>query len=159
MFIPEHYILSTELQKKYKISQSVFSMLKKSIDSNNIKNAMLKYGNCLFVNARSYDLPNNVRKMVQNGPYTRMDNKLVSTYIQNEFDCKKSQFIAGLKEYNAREVHIEGKSFIEFDISFKDKINGRVLTNINSEDLSDCLDNNEVDGFINIGPDNFLVWY
>lgn len=157
MFIPENYVLSNEIADQGGIHIANISNFIKLVTKEGIPDTIIKYGNCTFLNKKSPYLPKTFMKIIfdKNNKITDMSNKLLSSYIQTEFNCTKKEFINGT---NSKEVKVAGKSFIEIQdniLSIKDK----VITNINKEDYEDCLACDDIQGGFKLSKNNYLVWY
>jgi len=157
MIIPDYYVLSNEVAKKGNIHIANFSMLYKLCTEKNIRNAVVKYGNCTFINSRSIDIPNNLRKIMQSEKMTDLKNCVLMTYIINEFETSKTHF----KKLNVvkRVFKVAGKEFAELTPEFADIIRNNVVTNINEKDFNECTKDNIIKGHIKLSKDNYIVWY
>lgn len=158
MFIPEGYALSNEIANKAKISISNFSMFRKLSEDNNHPEDVLKFGNCTFIKTNSYALPNYIRKALSLG-YTDCSGLALVSYLRSEYNIKDSEIMTAFKEYNPQIVKIAGKKFLKLDEAFVKQLKGKITTNLTKADAMECMRDGDIEGYLKISKDNYLVWY
>lgn len=156
MLIPKGYILSNEIADKGGIHIANFSTFVKKVEDANIKDAVLKYGNCTFINIYSDYIPKAFLKITGQNKMTPMDDKVLTSFVKSEFKCTLKEF---LRIPGSKEVKVQGKSFIQLPLEFINTVKDKVLTNINKRDYNDCDLNDDIDGAVKLSNDNYLVWY
>lgn len=158
MFIPEGYALSNEIANKAKISIANFSMFRKLSEDNNHPEDILKYGNCTFVKTNSYGLPNYIRKALKLG-YTNCSGLALISYLRSEYNIKDSEIMTAFKNYNPQVVKIANKKFLKLDESFVNKLKNKIITNLTKTDTMECMRDGDIEGYLKISKNNYLVWY
>jgi hypothetical protein len=162
MYIPKDYALSNEIAEHADIAIANFSTLRKQMEDHNVDDVIIKYGNCTFVNTKSYMLPNYLRKAVQFN-YTNLENLILISYLTSEFSTTKAEFIkayikAGYGD-NVNEISVVGKKFLEVSEAFLNETKGKMITNIHKTDLQECISKGYIDNSMQLSKGNYLVWY
>jgi len=158
MFIPKGYALSNEIAQKAGISIANFSMLRKDFEDRNIDGVVKKIGNCTFVNTESPMLPKYIKKALD-FKYTPLDNLILISYLISEFKIKREDILKVFKPYDGKIVTIAGKKFLKVNDEFYNKLKGKVVTNIKKKDALQCLEDGDIEGYLELSSNNYLVWY
>lgn len=163
MFIPKEYFLANELFNKAGIHIANSSMLAKEIESKNIKNTVIKMGNCIFFNKNSRALPNNIRNYVEAfKDLNTFENKVLVSALRTELDdIGYTALIKGFKNnnYEIKEEIIQGKRFAVFPNELVEKLKDKTWYILDEFEYHDCLDRGNIDGGIKLKKDKYFVWY
>jgi len=156
MFLDKRYVLGNELAEIGNFNISNISMIVKEFHDNDNYSDAKNLGNCTFLNSDA-QLPKHIIKLLHK--CTPMNNKLPMTYIIKEFKTKKDDILKSLSEYIEDVTTISGKEFVVFNEDFVNKFKGKVHYILNKSEMQEALDNDYIDGFIQLSRTRFLVWY
>jgi len=157
MFLDNKFILGNELVQKMGIHIANISMLRKSFEHNDDLYSVLKLNNCNFINTKAMNLPNNIKKGIEEHEFTDMSDKLPITWVLGELNCTERNLInAGIV---IDKVTVAGKKFYVFDRAFVDTIGKSIPYILNAEENERLVKGSFIKGSIQLSKNKFLVWY
>lgn len=147
------YFLANELTDKLGIHIANISMFIKNIKDDEIDN-ILKLGNCTFIKKDFNKLPKALLKGVH--LCTELNNVLPRSWFKEDLDVTDKE----LEKCNiATIIEIAGRKFYQFTNKFAEEINGKVLYILDKSDTESCSRNGEINGYVQLSKNKFLVWY
>lgn len=159
MFLSKNYILVNELSKKMGITHANFSILKAKLEDEGDEHTFIKYGNALFIDKTSSNIPKNIKECIAmyENELTNFEKMLPVTYIKSEYgvserELKNAGIIEGV-------VVIEGKKFFKFTDEFVKNMKNKILYVLNEQETNECYKKGQIEGFIKLNKDKYLTWY
>jgi hypothetical protein len=157
MKIDKKYILANELTQKMNIHIANISNIKQELEEAGDFESIIKMNNCSFIDTTCKELPKFIKQAILKYNFTDVSNKLPCTFAREELgvtdrELKTSGIITGVEE-------IAGKKFYVFNEEFLNKIEKKVTYILDKYETEDCSNKKEIDGFIKLTKNKFLVWY
>jgi hypothetical protein len=164
MFLSNDYVLSNEIVEKSGIHIANISMGIKLLEDSNAKaGAVVKYGNCTFLNKNAKTLPLYLKNYIHNPQWTFTDfsNKLPVTFLQAELGVPFKDIQEGFKKEGTdiSVQEIAGKQFAVFPKEFAEKMKKTTWYMLNEEEFKSCLRAGDIDGGFKVKKGKFLSWY
>lgn len=156
MFLHKNYILSNELTQKMGIHIANISMLRKQFEDDD-SGTVIKRNNCTFINIKANNLPNNIRVGISQNTFTDMTNKLPCTFVRNEYSLSDKELMQSsiIKE----KTKIAGKDFYVFTDEFVKQMKNKNGYVLNKAETMECINNGDIDGYIQITNKKYFTWY
>lgn len=157
MFLDKSYVLANELVQKMGIHIANISMLRNTFEDQGDSYTIRKMNNCNFIKTNSNKLPNNIRKGIQEHEFTDMSNKLPRTWVYSEYDIKKTELMdAGIL---VGETTVAGKQFFVFSEDWVNTVKKKIVYVLNHAETMECMERNQILGYVHAGKDKYLTWY
>jgi len=151
-------VLSNELAEKANFTQANVSNVNREISALYDHDSIIKLGDCLFLEKYSYLYPKSIQSAIDKYTFTALTNAAPMSYVINELDITRDVVLKYLKKYIKNIKTVSNKEIIEFTNEFASLIENKVLVSIPREDMTECLNNNLIDGFIKV-KSKYVVWY
>ena len=158
MFLPHGYALSNEVADAAGISIANFSMLKQYAERNNFDDLVLKFGNCTFIKVNDSRLPLYIKKAL-NFKYTDVGGLVLLSHLKSELNILERDVLKIFKDYSPEIIKIADKSFLKLSGDFMKLLNRCVTTTLGKKETMQCLKDKEIDGYLKLSSNNYLVWY
>lgn len=157
MFLNENYILSSELTEQMGIHTANISMLRNNLEDNNDLTSIIKMNSCNFMNKNSHNFPQNIKKGIRTGTFTKMHDKLPCSWVHEEYGFTKKELFDN--KVVIKKITILKKQLYQFNPYFVKMMKNRIGYCLNENEKDYCIKHNEIDGFLQLKTNKFFVWY
>lgn len=161
LFLRTNYVLGNELVEKMNINIGNLSSAKKDLEEVDNYSAIIKLGNCLFVDKNSPHLPNNIQEGLKKYEFTDMTDKLPLSYINEQWGVNRStveNLIDTREEFKEINV-LADKAFVVFDQKFSTDLYSTNVSVLSKKEKEECEEENLIDGSLQLTVNKYLGWY